>query len=112
MHEVIITYLIQERLGILPTAPAQVEESSKLLFSSNKHIKNYFKKDISGSGHDRNQEKRVKERLWSQSHQTKAPSHYANEMSQQQQTDSRARKNYIKTQEENVYKSFQPKNAA
>ncbi len=61
------------------------------------------------SGHDRKQEKRVKETM-SQSHQTKAPSHYVDQISQQQQMDSG--KNYVTTQEENAYKKYHPKHFA
>ncbi len=57
------------------------------------------------SGHDRKQEKRVKERM-SQSYQTKVPSHYVDQISQQQQIDS------VTTQEENAYKKYHPKHFA
>ena len=57
------------------------------------------------SVHDRKQEKRVKERM-SQSHQTKVPSHYVDQISQQQQIDS------VTTQEENAYKKYHPKHFA
>ncbi len=61
------------------------------------------------SVHDRKQEKRVKERM-SQSHQTKVPSHYVDQISQQQQMDSV--KNWVTTQEENAYKIYHPKHFA
>ncbi len=51
------------------------------------------------------------EKLQSQLHQTKAPSHYVNQMFQSQQMDSN-RKKYVKNQEGNVYKPFRPKYTA
>ncbi len=94
---------------MFPTASVQVEKRTKLFASRNKNYNYKLGENTLYSGHDRKQEKRVKERM-SQSHQTKAPSHYVDQISQQQQMDSG--KNYVTTQEENAYQKYHPKHFA